>query len=202
MTSPTPAADRLLRTASELFAREGIRAVGIDRILAEAGVAKATLYQAFGSKDALVLAYLEQRDVADRRAYRAQAAAMAEGIARVYAPFELAEKAVGAGDYVGCVYANALNEFPDPAHPVAAAVRRHRDWVREQWVEALGPVDGADRLAEEIQIAYDGALLGAKVAQSPQPIRRARELVESAILRPLQETAVAVTPRDAALANA
>ena len=56
MTSRTPAADRLLSTASELFAKEGIRSVGIDRILAEAGTAKATLYHAYGSKEALVVA--------------------------------------------------------------------------------------------------------------------------------------------------
>ncbi|MBP1326751.1 AcrR family transcriptional regulator [Leucobacter exalbidus] len=182
MTSQTPAADRLLRTASALFAKEGIRAVGIDRILAEAGTAKATLYHAFGSKEALVVAYLEQRDVADRRAYRKQAAVTDEGIAQVFVPFDLAEKAAAGENYVGCVYANALNEFPDPAHPVALAVRRHRDWIRDQWIEALSPAQDAVRMAEEIQVTYDGALFGAKAAQSPQPIRRARELVKAAIL--------------------
>lgn len=186
MTSRTPAADRLLSTASELFAKEGIRSVGIDRILAEAGTAKATLYHAYGSKEALVVAYLEQRDVNDRRAYRKQAAVTEAGTAQVYVAFDLAEKAAMTGNYVGYVYANALNEFPDPSHPVALAVRRHRDWIREQWIEALGALPDAAGLAEEIHMIYDGALFGAKAAQSPQPIRRARELVETVILRAAQ----------------
>ena len=186
MTSRTPAADRLLSTASELFAKEGIRSVGIDRILAEAGTAKATLYHAYGSKEALVVAYLEQRDVKDRGASRKQAAVAEAGTAPVSVAFDLAEKAAMTGNYVGCVYANALNEFPDPSHPVALAVRRHRDWIREQWIEALGALPDAAGLAEEIHMIYDGALFGAKAAQSPQPIRRARELVETVILRAAQ----------------
>lgn len=180
MLPRTPAADRLLATASELFAKEGIRSIGIDRILSTAGVAKATLYQAFGSKEALVVAYLEQRDVADRRAYRTQVAGLPDdGAARILAPFDLAEKAASHEHYVGCIYANALNEFPDPEQPIAAAVRHHREWVRAQWTEALEPREDAGRLAEAIQIVYDGALLGAKAAQSPQPIRLARSLVET-----------------------
>lgn len=179
MLPRTPAADRLLTTASELFAKEGIRSIGIDRILSTAGVAKATLYQAFGSKEALVVAYLEQRDIADRRAYRTQVAGLPDGTARILAPFDIAEKAASHEHYVGCIYANALNEFPDPEQPIAAAVRHHREWVRAQWIEALEPREGAGRLAEAIQIVYDGALLGAKAAQSPQPIRLARSLVET-----------------------
>lgn len=175
--SKRPAAERLLSTASELFAREGIRSVGIDRILAEAGVAKATLYQAFGSKDALVLAYLERRDIADRQAYRAHVAGAAPGADPVLASFDLAERAAGRREFVGCVYANALNEFPGPDQPVARAVRTHRDWVREQWSIALGSDERAERLARRIQLVYDGALLGAKAVRSPEPIRVAREVV-------------------------
>src|SRR5919106_2817921 len=60
--SKTPAADRILRAASEMFYREGIRAVGVDAIAAEADVTKKTLYEKFGSKDRLVAAYLRARD--------------------------------------------------------------------------------------------------------------------------------------------
>ena len=60
--SRTPAAERILRTASEMFYRKGIRAVGVDSIAAEAGVTKKTLYEKFGSKDELIAAYLRARD--------------------------------------------------------------------------------------------------------------------------------------------
>jgi len=63
----TGPAQRLLDTASKLFATQGIRAVGIDQILRESGVAKASLYSSYGSKDALVIAYLNELDQADRK---------------------------------------------------------------------------------------------------------------------------------------
>lgn len=175
----TPAAERLLSSASALFAREGIRGVGIDRILAEAGVAKATLYQAFGSKEALVVAHLERRDAADRQAYRARLASAPPGPARVLASFDLGAKSAATGGFLGCLYVNAMSEFPEPDQPIARAVRQHRDWVQEQWLEALGPHPEAPRIVEEVQIAYDGALLGSKIAHSAEPIELAREIVRA-----------------------
>ena len=68
-TRPSPA-ERLLESAASLFDREGIRAVGIDRLIADADVARASLYQHFGSKDALVVSYLERADGNDRDGYR------------------------------------------------------------------------------------------------------------------------------------
>lgn len=178
MTTSAPAATRLLRTASELFCREGIRAVGIDRILAESGVAKATLYQAFGSKDALVVAHLEQRDVVDRRRYRAAVAALPAGPERVLASFDLAVDGAREGGFVGCVYLNALTEYPDAGHVVARAVAAHREWLLDAWREALAAYgDAADELAREAQIAYDGGLVGSRAARDDAPIRRARALV-------------------------
>lgn len=197
MLPRTPAADRLLRAASVLFAAEGIRSVGIDRILATAGVAKATLYQAFGSKEALVVAYIEQRDISDRRAYRTRLAGLPPGPARILAPFDVAERAAGEPRYLGCIYANALNEFPQADGPIAAAVRHHREWVHEQWAEALAPREHAARLAASIQIVYDGALLGAKAAQTPEPIRLARTMVGELLgehSAPVPAAAVATRP--------
>lgn len=175
----TPAADRLLQTASRLFCQEGIRPVGIDRILSEAEVAKATLYQAFGSKEALVVAHLESRDAADRQAYRAAIAGMPAGPDRVLVSFDLAARRNAADGFTGCVFLNALVEFPDPAEPIAVSVRQHRDWVRAQWVEALADRDDAERIAAEAQLAYDGGLLGAKVKHDTGPILLAADLVRS-----------------------
>lgn len=179
----TPAAERLLSSASSLFAREGIRGVGIDRILAEAGVAKATLYQAFGSKEALVVAHLERRDAADRQAYRARLASTPPGPGRILASFDLGAKNAAIGGFLGCVYVNALNEFPEPEQPIARAVRQHRDWVQDRWLEALGAHPEARRLVDEVQIAYDGALLGSKIAHSAEPIELAREVVRARLQR-------------------
>lgn len=177
----SPAAERLLQSASLLFCREGIRAVGIDRILAESGVAKATLYQAFGSKESLVVAHLERRDLDDREAYLARIAEAPAGSRRVTASFDLAAERAEADGYLGCVYANALNEFAEPDAPIARAVRAHRAWLQRQWVSALvddGRTPGeAGRIVAETQIAYDGGLLGSKVERSVSPIRLAAAMV-------------------------
>lgn len=183
----TPAAERLLLTASRLFCQEGIRSVGIDRIIAEADVAKATLYQAFGSKEALVVAHLERRDAEDRQSYRAATAQLPAGPERLLLSFDLAAKRTAADGFVGCVYLNALNEFPDIDEPIARAVRQHRDWVREQWIDALAGIPAAARIADEAQLAYDGGLLGAKVSHSAQPLVLAGEVIRARIdtaLRP------------------
>lgn len=177
----TPAAERLLLTASRLFCQEGIRSVGIDRIIAEADVAKATLYQAFGSKEALVVAHLERRDAEDRQSYRAAIAHLAPGPERLFVSFELAAKRTAADGFVGCVYLNALNEFPEPEEPIARAVRQHRDWVREQWLAALTGRADAARIADEAQLVYDGGLLGAKVAHSAQPLVLAGEVIRARV---------------------
>lgn len=181
MPTLTPAADRLLQTASRLFCQEGIRPVGIDRILAEAEVAKATLYQAFGSKESLVVAHLERTDAADRQAYRAAVAGIPAGPERLLISFELAARRNASDGYTGCVFLNALVEFPDPAEPIARAVREHRAWVRSQWLDALAGIDDTDRIASEAQLAYDGGLLGAKVAHDTAPIRMAADMIRARI---------------------
>lgn len=172
-TALSPAAERLLDTAGDLFCRQGIRAVGIDLILERAKVAKATLYQTFGSKEALVLAYLERRDALDRAAYRAAGHA-ADGPARVIGSFESAAARAERDGYLGCVYLNALTEFPDPDEPIARSVRAHREWLRAEWERAIGGVD-APRLARLVQILYDGGQVGSKVERSVQPLHDAAE---------------------------
>ena len=192
MTAPASAPERLLSTAGELFARHGIRGVGIDRILAESGVAKATLYQSFGSKESLIVSYLERRDATDRASYAAHLALCGTDAERLTAFFDLAERSAHTAGFLGCVYANAMNEFPDPELPIGATVRRHREWVREQWIATLAPRPDAGALADQLQLIYDGALLGAKLSHSAEPIRRGRALaLRIAGLEPLRDPAAA-----------
>ncbi|MEV7010087.1 TetR family transcriptional regulator [Streptosporangium sp. NPDC051022] len=176
LSSPKPA-ERLLETAGRLFPIRGIRAVGIDQIIAEAGVAKASLYQAFGSKDALVVAYLERQDAADRAVYRAAVTGLTDPAGRVLLSFDLAMAAARRRSYRGCLFLNAATEFPDPGHPVAEAVEAHRAWMRARWAEALAG-RGVERaaLVERVQVLYDGGVAGAKAARSTAPIALGREM--------------------------
>ncbi|MBB4015825.1 AcrR family transcriptional regulator [Chelatococcus caeni] len=124
-----PARRRLLETATRLFYEGGIHAVGIDRIIAEAGVAKATFYNHFPSKDDLVVAYLEEID----RAGRAAVAALPKQPPRkmVSAIMERISEAVVAGGWRGCPFLNAAAEYPDPTSRVRQTINARRVWYHD-----------------------------------------------------------------------
>lgn len=175
-------ADRLLRAASDLFAAQGIRAVGIDQILREAGVAKASLYSSYGSKDALVTAYLHELDQGDRNRWNAAVAAQRDPLVKVLTFFDLAGAAARARDFRGCLYANAATEFPGTE---LAPVRAHREWVRTTVTALLrdAGVSRPDNLARQVQLLYDGALTASKIERSVAPITLARKLTRELIGR-------------------
>ena len=172
---PVPPDRRLLETATELFAAQGIRAIGIDRILAESGVAKASLYSYFGSKDALVLAYLNALDQSDRKRYQQAADRLGDPVAQILLFFDLAAAAARRRRYRGCLYVNAAGEYEGTdLEPVTA----HRRWMRETLTGLLmrAGVSDAKQRAADIQLLYDGALVGSKVERSIAPITRARRM--------------------------
>lgn len=119
---------RLLDTATRLFYAEGIRAAGIDRIIAEAGVAKATFYNHFPSKDDLVVAYIEEQD----RIGRGAVAAFPKQEPRkmIAAIVGRISTAAVAGDFRGCPFLNAAAEYPDPKSPVRRAIDARRTWYQ------------------------------------------------------------------------
>lgn len=160
--APSEARERLLRVASELFYRDGITGVGVDKVLAEAGVTRATMYRHFRGKEALVVAYLEGEDAA----LRATFAAAAEGDP---APGELLERVVtGIADDItrghtrGCPFINASAEYPDRHSLVRKLVKKHRAWFRgtlEELVAAAGRPD-PEALAASLVLLRDAALVG------------------------------------------
>jgi AcrR family transcriptional regulator len=175
-------ADRLLAAATDLFGKHGIRAVGIDRILREADCAKASLYSSFGSKDALVIAYLTELDVADRNRFAQAIEGLTDPVTQALMFFDLAHTRGLRHDYPGCLYSSAASEFPGVRFE---PIDEHRRWVRAT-LSGLLKTAGVRRpapLARQIQLLYDGALLASKVEQSVEPIRFGRGLAEDAIVR-------------------
>jgi len=122
----SPARRRLLDTATRLFYQNGIHAVGIDRIIAEADVAKATFYKHFPSKDELVVAYLEEQD----RLGRVAVASLPKRPPRemIVAIMQRISDAVSGGGWRGCPFLNAAAEYPDPASTVRQAIHARREW--------------------------------------------------------------------------
>ncbi|WP_397517278.1 TetR/AcrR family transcriptional regulator [Rhodococcus sp. UFZ-B548] len=173
-------ADRLIDAATELFSRNGIRAVGIDRILADAGVARASMYTIFGSKEALIAAYLERLDVQDRRRWKNATDRIVDPGAKILAFFDLAIDSAPGRGFRGCQYSNAATEFPDDPPP---AVQAHRAWVLDT-IENLLTSLGCPRpteVAYSLRLIYDGALVGSKFENSSEPIRLGRSLAQIAI---------------------
>lgn len=163
MSTPSAARQRVLDTATRLFYAEGIHAVGVDRIVTEAGVTRATFYRHFPSKEELVRVYIQAWD----QEIRAEAAAgLGSGLtaAQLLAVLveRLGQEMCGAG-FRGCPFVNAAAEYPDPRHPVSRAIADHRAWLRELITRLL---DGAGlsepgRRADVLMLLRDGAMVGA-----------------------------------------
>jgi AcrR family transcriptional regulator len=172
---------RLLDTATRLFYAEGIRAVGIDRIIAKAGVAKATFYNHFPSKDDLVLAYIEEQDQLGRKAV----AALPKQTPRkmIAAVLNRISGAAVAGDYRGCPFLNAAAEYPDRTSAVRHAIDARRAWyhgVLRQLLAADG--DPTPSVTASLLVALSDGLLEIAYLDDPKSVP---VLVKEALARVL-----------------
>lgn len=180
------ARERVLRTASRLFAREGIRGVGVDRIAAEADVGKMTLYRHFATKDELIVATLEG---ADGPARAALAAAMERAgddpWARLLAPFAMLEPWFASRGFHGCPFMNASLELHDPGHPATAIASRHKAATRDIFAVAasaagLAETDAAS-LADQLAVLFDGAIAQAQM-RNPDTVAHAAMAAASTLV--------------------
>lgn len=169
--------DRLLDAADELFYAEGVCSVGIDRVIAEAGVAKASLYSSFGSKDALVGAYLKERS-AGWQAHVARELPVRWETAedRLLGVFDLLGEWFAAPGYHGCPFINASAEAK-PDGGIEAVSDEHRAWVRSLFSRLAGEAGAPepDRLARCLSLLYDGSMVAARLDRDPSAGSVARE---------------------------
>ena len=168
--SPTPApAERILATADKLFYTQGIRAVGVDTIAAEAGVSKRTLYNHYPSKDALIAAYLTMR-------FRPLPPSDAPALEQILGAFDRLERIFASSNFRGCPFVNAVSELGDPRHAACRIAiqfkEERRVWFRAL-LERLGVKD-PDALATQLQILAEGALATALVRGDAATARAAR----------------------------
>lgn len=179
--------ERLLEVASRLFYSEGIHAVGIDRVIAEAGVAKATLYAHFASKGELVAAYLSDQSRWWSAAVKARVGQSEPGsIGAALAPFTVLGERAASPSYRGCPFINAAAEFPGPG-PVAEQVSAHRRRVRATFGELTGVTGEDDAVIEVIMALYDGAMSGAYLDHNPEVVGRVSREVEALLERRRQQ---------------
>ena len=172
-TARAGSAERILAAADKLFYSQGIRAIGVDTVAAEAGVSKRTLYNHYPSKDDLIAAYLTAR-------FKHIAPSDAPAREQILGLFDYLERRFGEGSFRGCPYVNAVTELGDPGHPAAGIAVRFKEqrrlWFRDL-LERLGAKD-PDALATQLQILTEGALAGSLVRRDPALARAARAAAE------------------------
>jgi AcrR family transcriptional regulator len=181
LTRTRPASDareRILNTAYRLFCSRGVRAVGIDSIIEESGVAKMSIYRHFRSKDDLVLAVLDRREALWTQEWlQAEVCQRADTAAeRLLAIFDVFDEWFRRRDFEGCFFINTLLEFDDRKHPLHQASRRHLANIRvflTGLAEEAG-IDNAAQFAHQWHILMKGAIVSAAEGDR-ESARRARE---------------------------
>jgi AcrR family transcriptional regulator len=174
--SLTPAGERLLAAAAELFYRRGIRAVGVDLIAETAGTTKKTLYDCFGSKDALVALYLEHRMARWQAFLAARMAPLPPGPERIPAVFDVLGEWLADADR-GCGFVNAYAELGGTGHPGEPVVRAEKAAMRGYFVQLATEERLADpeRLGAELHLLYEGASVMTTAGGVPDAVEQARE---------------------------
>lgn len=186
---PTPR-QRLLDSAIQLFTTEGIRVIGIDRILREADVAKASLYSLYGSKDALVIAYLQALDADWRDAYAQRCEGLTTPEAKILAFFDQSIAEEPQKQFRGSHFHNAVTEYPRPEteseYGIIQAAVDHREWKLATLTELLTEKNGYPSRAQanQLLLLLDGGLAGGQVTRSVEPLKLARELAVQLLTAP------------------
>jgi len=179
------ARERVLESAYELFCRRGVRAVGVDAVVSNAGVARMSLYRNFGSKDELALEFLRLREERWGRAWiQAQVQARAETPAeRLLAIFDIFDEWFGDGEFVGCPLINVLLETPDATSPLhrasADALARVRAFVVGLAEEA--GIEDPEAFAAQWHILMKGSIVAA--AEGDRGAARQARAVAEVLLR-------------------
>lgn len=172
------ARQRILDTADRLFYAEGVRAVGIDRIIAESGAAKMTLYSHFRSKDDLILVVLQYREEQFTRWFgQSMERHIEAGESRLTALFAALKEWFETPTFRGCAFINASVELADAKHPGFLFARQHKErfhaFLARLIEETLSAA--AARLAPAIAVLIEGAIVTAVIEGSPKAADVARD---------------------------
>lgn len=178
---PASVRDRILDVATEMFYREGVRAVGVDLIVERSGVAKTSLYRHFPAKDDLIAAFLQREDTAffdywDKIASRHKDDPKAE----LEAHLKWITNYIGGPNYRGCAFLNVATEFPSPEHPAHGVALANKVELLRRLGELTKrmKVSHADRLADQIALLIDGAFVNGQLLGKKGP---ARSLLSAAL---------------------
>jgi len=154
--------DRILATASDLFYQHGIRAVGVDLVVEKAGVAKTSLYRHFGTKDDLVVAFLQRMDEEFWKTWdEVSQQHPDDGRAELKAQLEWIGERVNQPDYRGCPQLNIAAEYPELGHPARKFAKEHKSEMRRRLKNIAEKLKSADpdQLAGQLAVLINGAFV-------------------------------------------
>lgn len=178
--------ERLLVAAEELFYTEGIASTGVDAVIERAGVATGSLYKNFGGKDALVEAYLHERDHRWRAHWEACIAEHSDPVERVLAIFTaVASWSPSSPANRGCAHLAATVQLP-PGHPATQAAHAHKQHLADRLRElcAATTTEDPESLGHDLLLIYEGMNNLIALDLDPDPVARARQLAQQRLDSP------------------
>ena len=163
--------ERLLRTASRLFYAKGIRAVGVEEVLAEAGVTRATLYRHFGGKDDLIATYLRTADQSMREQVGVVRGGGRPAEEQISSIASLIGEQITSTGFRGCAFLNAAAEYPNRESPAHQAVLEHRAWFLDTMTDLFGQAGAPEptSAAQHFVMIRDGAMAAGCLSE-PQDV--------------------------------
>jgi AcrR family transcriptional regulator len=172
--------ERLLAAANELFYEEGVHTVGIDRVIERAGVAKASLYSTFGSKDELVRAYLTARYTKRQARLLERIAKFDEPRDKILAIYALLGELFAEPSFKGCAFFRASADAPDGTK-VRTVCQEYRSWVTDLLTQLAREAGAANpaQLGRQLLLLHDGATIGASMDHDPGRAAVAHSMAET-----------------------
>lgn len=177
------AREKILDVAGRLFFQYGYRAIGIDMIIAESEIAKATLYRHFRSKDDLIVAYLEEMNRQFWAWFDGATTPHTDPKSQLIAIFDALGKLISTPACYGCPFLIVASEFPDPSHPGHEVARRNKELVQTRLLTlctAMG-IQNPSALANPLYLMMDGAFMSARMYGVKNPANDIGEFVRQLV---------------------
>lgn len=181
--------DKIIQTSLNLFMKHGFHATGIDKIVAEAGIAKMTLYKYFPSKEALILAVLQARDQAWRTWFQSEIEKQnLDSKEKIFAVFDVLASWFAQEDFRGCTFINVSAEFNTNTHPAHLFAALHKQYVQNYIHDLINELnlEQAGEISRQICLLMDGAIVQAQVANDPHAAFEAKKIAQILIAQASQ----------------
>ena len=169
--------ERIIDTASRLFYNQGYNSTGINQVIKEADVAKASLYQPFPSKEDLLIEYLSISSMATSKVLQATVSKHSNPKEKVLSLFDFLITFSRQHNFQGCNFLNVATEIPKDNAKVKALIRKEKNNIRRLFSDILKP-SGKQSLADELYLLFDAALISSKVYGDVWPIKTARSIAQ------------------------